>query len=108
MNTVRLESWCDIRELVLMSVGTDKGSWWADADFGSELFLLRASGRVDGNTAGDLKRMIGDCLDWLVKDGLVKKITVSASRSGKNSIDYEVGVFKPDGDNILIKDVWNV
>lgn len=108
MSAARLENWSDIRELVLMSIGTDKGTWWADVDFGSELFVLRANGRVDGNTEGTLKRMVEDCLGWLVSYGLAKKITVSASRSGKNSIGYNVEVFKPDGNNFLIKDVWNV
>jgi hypothetical protein len=52
----RIEGWNNARELVLMSIGTDKGSWWADPDFGSELRLLRQAGRVDGRTAGTFRQ----------------------------------------------------
>ena len=41
----KLENWQDIRELILMSIGTDKGRWWADKEFGSELWKLRQSGK---------------------------------------------------------------
>ena len=30
----KIENWQDIRELALMSVGTDKGKWWAYPEFG--------------------------------------------------------------------------
>jgi phage gp46-like protein len=51
-NTVHIEQWNDIRVLVLMSIGTDKGTWWADPNFGSELWLLRKTGKVDGGNPG--------------------------------------------------------
>jgi len=106
--SIRLENNSDIRELVLMSIGTNKVSWWADGDFGSELYLLRASSKVDGDTAGSLKRMIEGCLAWLIADGIAKDILVSASRSGKNRIEYTVEVRRPNGNNFLVKDVWDV
>jgi hypothetical protein len=49
---IRIEQWVSIEELALMSIGTDKGTWWADPDFGSELWLLKKEGKVDGQTAG--------------------------------------------------------
>jgi len=105
--TVRIENWNEIRELVLMSIGTDKGSWWADPGFGSELYLLGEGGKVDGRTAGTLKRMLLECLNWIVADGLAKSIKCIAERTGKNEITYNIEVIKPDGGSFFIKELWN-
>jgi len=107
MTTVRLENWNDIRELVQMSIGTDKGSWWADPDFGSELFLLRKNGKINGNTVGVFKRMLEECLAWIVDDGLAERISCAAERTGKNEITYTVETIQPNGGSVFIKDVWN-
>jgi phage gp46-like protein len=104
---VYIENWNVISTLVEMSIGTDKGSWWAAPDFGSELHLLREKGKVDGNTAGTLKRMLQECLFWIVADGLVKRIICSAERTGKNEISYTVEVIQPDKESFFIKEVWN-
>jgi len=103
---VRLENWTDIKELVAMSIGTDKGRWWADASFGSELWILRQEGKVDGSTAGKVRSMILESLAWLKQDGLVKDIRCTAERRGKNKVDYALTVTKSDGGTIFIKDVW--
>ena len=104
---VTIENWNDIRELALMSIGTDKGSWWADPGFGSELWLLRQGGKVDGRTAGTLRRMLLECTQWLVDDGLVKKIECETERAGKNEIGYRVTFSGTTGSNAEIKGVWN-
>ena len=104
---VKLENWTDIKELVAMSIGTDKGRWWADASFGSELWLLRQEGKVDGTTAGKVRTAILESLAWLKQDGLVKDIQCTAERRGKNEIDYALTVTKSDGGTIFIKDVWH-
>jgi phage gp46-like protein len=80
METVRIEQWDDIRELALMSIGTDKGTWWADPNFGSELWLLRQNGKVNGQTAGTLRRMVLESLGWIIQSYLAKKIDCTAER----------------------------
>jgi hypothetical protein len=40
-----------------MSIGTDKGTWFADPGFGSDLWLLKKEGKADGQTAGKLERV---------------------------------------------------
>ena len=105
--TARIENWNDIYELAQMSIGTNKGSWWADPDFGSELYLLRESGKVDGKTAGTFKRMLQECLAWLIEDGLSEYINCTVERTGKNEIQYFVEIVQPNGNNVFIKDVWN-
>jgi phage gp46-like protein len=108
VKTIRVEQWADIRELVLMSIGTDQGAWFADPAFGSELWLLKKEGKVDGRTAGILERMVGESLQWLVKDGLALAVDCAAERNGKNRIDYQVTVWRPDGSPVIVKEVWSV
>jgi phage gp46-like protein len=103
----RIENWADIKELALMSVGTDKGAWWAYPEFGSELWLLRREGKMDGNTAGTLERLLRECLAWLVQDGLCENVDARAERVGKRVIAYTVTLYKPGGGNAEIKGVWN-
>lgn len=102
----KIENWQDIRELVLMSIGTDKGRWWAYPEFGSELWQLRQVGKVDGNTAGTVRQMVLDSLQWLMDDGLASKIECQAERDGKNRINYKVTVKRPDGNDIKVEDSW--
>ena len=92
MTIGKIENWQDIRELVLMSIGTDK---------------LRQTGKVDGNTAGTVRQMVLDSLQWLIDDGLAKKIECTAERADKNRINYRVIVTKPDGKDIKVEDSWN-
>jgi phage gp46-like protein len=106
--SAKIENWQDIRELVKMSVGTDKGRWRADPAFGSELWLLRQNGKVDGQTADALRRMVIESVQWLVKDGLVKNIDCDAERTGKNEITYTVTTVRPDGTpDMLVKEAWS-
>jgi phage gp46-like protein len=107
MNTVRIENWADVRELARMSIGTDKGSWWADPAFGSELWKLKQTGKVDNRTAGTFRQMLDECLKWLKDDGIAGGIACGAERLGKNEIAYSVTVSRPDNDPLIIKDVWN-
>ncbi|QQO10315.1 phage GP46 family protein [Breznakiella homolactica] len=106
-STVKLEQWTDIRELVLMCIGTDKGTWWGDPTFGSELWKLRQTGKVDGKTTGMVQQMILDCLWWLKEDGLAAEISCEAFQAGKDTIAYSLQVSRPDGTSLTIKDVWN-
>ncbi|MDR1031032.1 MAG: phage GP46 family protein [Treponema sp.] len=107
MAMVKIEQWADIRELVQMSIGTNKGTWWADPSFGSDLWLLRQTGKINGQTADTLRHLILQATQWLVSDGLVQEITCQAERSGKNEITYEVTVIRANGPHELLKEVWH-
>jgi phage gp46-like protein len=106
--TVKIENWASIRDLVRMSLGTDKGTWWADPAFGSELWLLKKTGKADGETAGTLERMVRESLQWLVDEGLAVTVDCAAERNGKIRIDYRVTVARPDGAPVVLQEVWNV
>lgn len=107
MELGKLENWQDIRELVLMSIGTNKGTWWADPSFGSELWKLQQSGKVNGETAETVSRMILESLEWLKADGLVQEITCKAALKSKNSITWIVQIYRPNGETISVEDSWN-
>jgi phage gp46-like protein len=106
-DTAKIENWNGIRELVCMSIGTDKGAWWADPGFGSELWLLKKEGKTDGQTAGTFRRMLEDCLRWLAEEGLASQIFCEAESAGKNAIAYRVTVTRPEGDSFSVKEVWS-
>jgi phage gp46-like protein len=106
--SARIEQWAFIEELMRMSIGTDKGAWWADPNFGSELWLLKKEGKVDGQTAGRLERMVRESLQWLVNDGLALAVDCKAERNGKNRIDYQAAAFRPHSSPVIIKEAWDV
>jgi len=103
-----IEEWSSIENLVRMSLGTDKGRWFADPDFGSELWLLKETGKIDGRTAETLRRMVLESLAWLVGDGLASSVECEAERAGRDRIDYTVTVTRPDGSAAVVKEAWNV
>ena len=90
-----------------MSIGTNKGAWWADINFGSELWILKQTGKVNGGTADTLKRMVLESVQWIIDDGLAQKITCAAERQGKNTIAYTVSVYRENTADIIINEVWN-
>lgn len=106
--SARIEQWANIQELVHMSIGTNKGTWSHDPNFGSELWLLKKTGKVDGQTAGTVERMIRESLQWLIGDKLADAIDCTAERNGKHRIDYRVIVTRPDGSTVTIEEVWSV
>lgn len=108
MEQGKIENWQDIRELALMSIGTNKGTWWADTDFGCELWKLKQTGKVNGATVETARRMILESLSWLKQDGLAKDINCIATQSGKNSIAWVVQIYRPNGETISVEDSWNV
>jgi len=107
-DAARIERWASVEELARMSIGTDRGTWFADPDFGSDLWLLKREGKVDGQTAGTLERMVRESLRWLVADGIAHRVECSALRNGRNRIDYTVTVTRPDGSQTFIEEAWDV
>lgn len=103
--TINLNNYQDIRYLVLMNINSNKSSWWADNNFGSNLFLIQKS-KISKYTANEVKRIISDSLEWIVKDNLAKSINVNTEIE-KNRINWIVEIIKPDGENELIEGVWN-
>ncbi len=107
MATALLEDFASIPVLVEMTLGTDRGRWWADPDFGSDLWILRQSGKTGPELEKDVQREVIRSLSWLKADGLAKEITCETEVAGKNRINYRVMVTKPDGGDEFVTGVWN-
>lgn len=103
----KIENWQDIRELALMSVGTDKGKWWAYPEFGSDLWQLRQTGKIDAKMCGTVRQMILDSLQWLIDDGLATKIECETERTDRTRINWSVKITRPNGRDIKVEDSWN-
>lgn len=102
-----LNDYQNIKYLVLMSVNSNKNKYWADDDFGSDLFKLNKS-KISKSTPNEVKRTIEESLAWLEDDGLVEAVEVSAQANEKNRIDWTVEILKPDKETELIKGVWSI
>ena len=107
MATVAIEDYRSISTLVEMSIGTDRGRWCLDPDFGSDLWLLRQSGKTTGDLLIDVKQEIIRCTSWIKGDGLASEITCETELSGKDRVNYKVKVTKPSGSTELINGVWD-
>ncbi|CCG55811.1 hypothetical protein WESB_0340 [Brachyspira pilosicoli WesB] len=103
--TIDLNNYQDIRYLVLMNINSNKSRWWADNNFGSNLFLIQKS-KISKYSANEVKRIISDCLDWIVKDNLAKNINVNTEIE-KTRINWTVEIIKPDNNTELIEGVWD-
>jgi phage gp46-like protein len=62
---------------------------------------------VDGQTAGTLRRMVLESLQWIIQTSLAVKIECTAERTGKNEIRYSVSIFRPNGNSVIITEVWS-
>lgn len=107
MATARLDRPRDITTLVEMSIGTHRGKWWADPEFGSDLWKLKQSGKVGPELANDVRQEIIRCTKWIVDDGLAKSIACDTEIVGKNRVNYQVTTTRPDGGIELIEGVWD-
>ncbi|WGK68369.1 phage GP46 family protein [Candidatus Haliotispira prima] len=92
-----------ITDLIEMSIGTEKGSWFANPEFGSQLHTVE---KVESKTASIVKSMIVAATQWLADDGLVLSLEVETERSGRDQISWRVTVAKPDGGGELLEGVW--
>lgn len=92
----------------------DRHGWWADLisepeddQIGSKLWLLERNGKVNDITAVDMEAILADAFTWMLEDGIAASIVVSAERKGLNEISGNVNIFRPSGDNIPFKFIWD-
>lgn len=93
---------------------TDRRGWWADLisnpiddKIGSKLWTLERLGKVSASTAIDMEAILTDAFNWMLEDGLSAQIVVDAERNGPDEIRGSVNIFRPSGDNIPLKFIWD-
>jgi len=105
--TVALEQWRSITLLAAMTLGTDQGTWWGDPEFGSRLWVLRQSGKVDEAMVQAVKAEVVRALGWMKDGGLISvDPAVEAWQNGRNRIDYRVRMTRPTGVVDVMEGVW--
>jgi phage gp46-like protein len=93
----------DIRTNIWLSLNINKGSFFADREFGCELYKIKKV------TTGNLelaKQYIESALNWLLLVGRAVSIIVTVERDTKNfnQMDIEVSATQPDGLLIVYKE----
>lgn len=95
----------DIKTLALMSIHTDKGMWWGNDNFGSEIYTL-LGGKLTKETLATFKAMVEECLAWIVADGIASEINVEAKLKDRNTVEYKIIVARPNEKDEIINEVW--
>ena len=92
-----------ISELVKMSLGSNKGSWWADPGFGSQIYRIE---KVDSRTPALFQSYCTEALQWLLDEALAAEIRIGAERRGRSAIAYRIEISRPNGETELLESVW--
>jgi len=89
-------------------------SWWADLIsepqddlIGSRHWILERIGKVDTDTAVEFESVFREAFEWMLEDGIAARVVVSAERTSIDRIEGSVQIFKPTGDNIPFKFIWD-
>ena len=103
---VSLLSWRRAREGDPVPAGAPREGWWADAEFGSRLWLL-ASAKATPQTVRLAQDYASEALAWLVADGVASSVAVEAERQGKR-LALRVRIARPSAPALLIRfaDLW--
>ena len=98
----------------LPSGETDRRGWWADLisvplndEIGSRLWTLARIGKVFESTAVEMQSMLAQAFEWMLEDGIAADVVVDAEISGLDEITGDVQIFRPNGDNIPFKFIWD-
>ena len=88
--------------------------WWADLisepigdQIGSRLWTLERIGKIDQSTVIDMEAMLTEAFEWMIDDGIAARVVVSAEIKGQNEITGKVDIFRPNGNNIPFKFIWD-
>jgi phage gp46-like protein len=91
---------------VIISLFTDKQSWWADEtlpdedSIGSLLYTLKNK-TITNDLLNKMRTYALDSLSWLLIDGVAKSVDVTVTRVNQNRVDLNVVITKPD--NLIFK-----
>ncbi len=87
--------------------GASRQGWWADAEFGSRLWLLN---RLPLTTAtlARAKDFAEEALAWLVTEGLARSIGVTVERRGQGQLAILVEIERPRSprDVVRYEEIW--
>jgi len=88
--------------------------WWADDlletqgdRFGSRLWIFDRIGKLNVETANGMEDACREALQWMIEIGLADRIKVSSEVVQNVQITLMIDIFRPQGDNIPLKFIWD-
>ncbi|WP_314916561.1 phage GP46 family protein [Pseudomonas helleri] len=95
---------------------SDRKGWWGDSvpsvtgdKIGSRLWLLQRRTLV-ADTLKDAEAYANEALAWLVDDGVLTRVTVTAERQGNDRMNLRVTLIELHGETLELNfnDVWGL
>ena len=95
---------------------SDRKGWWADSvpsvagdKIGSRLWLLQRRTLV-ADTLKDAEAYANEALAWLVDDGVLTRVTVTAERQGNDRMNLRVTLIEQHGETLELNfnDAWGL
>jgi phage gp46-like protein len=92
--------------------GDEPRGWWGGdlvgLPLGSKLWLLSRS-KLTSQTVEQARQYVADALNWMITDGMVDQVTVSAARSAGdvNRVDFTVKILRTKGLQISFRFFYN-
>jgi phage gp46-like protein len=97
---ITLSLFSDAREIFDPDFVEEARGWFADNTFGSKLWLLNRSKTEDG-ILSRVEEAARAALQWMLDDGVVESIDVSAQRLGIRHLQLNVSFTEPSGDGSI-------
>ncbi len=102
-----------LRTAVIVSLFTDRGSWWGDAlaaipgdQIGSDLWQLAREKRSD-DVLARARETARRALDWLLEDGVAEAVTVTAEYQDFDRLAMSIAIDRPAGRELIrFADIW--
>jgi len=95
----------DIRSDIYFSLAVRRGSFFANMDFGSELYKLK---KVTDNSILLASQYAKQALSWLIQTGRASDIQAVALKRDTKSISLNIEVTQSDGAKLLYKNWLDV
>ena len=95
---------------------SDRKGWWGDSvpsvagdKIGSRLWLLSRRTLVE-DTLKDAEAYANESLAWLVDDGVLTRVTVTAERQGNDRMNLRVTLIEQHGETLELNfnDTWGL
>lgn len=80
----------------LPQAGAERRGWWGDGDIGSKLWLLKRA-KITNETLLTAQQYCEEALQWLVDDGAVQSLSITAEAQADNRLAIAVILQRPDG-----------
>ncbi len=81
-------------EIAWICIGTDKGKWWADLEFGTILWQLKKE-KVTAETPRKVEETLTEAVGWMVPAEMITSFEVIVEVL-KNRVNWKVSLILPD------------